>query len=76
MRTYSRCLGLLPHDRNALDDGGSGIVDAIEHRLREVSSARLYVIRPSHLLLIVSSCWHITRLSAMPKYRKNGGFDL
>ncbi len=32
--TYSRMLGLFSHDRNAFYDGCSGIVDAIEERLK------------------------------------------
>jgi len=31
---YSRMLGLFSHDRNAFYDGCSGIVDAIEERLK------------------------------------------
>jgi hypothetical protein len=51
--TYACMLDLLSHDRDTLDNGCSGVVDAIEHRLYEkLASRRLVEVKRSrHLQL-------------------------
>jgi hypothetical protein len=38
MHTYSCMLDFLPHNCNTFNDGCSGVVDAIEHRLQRISA--------------------------------------
>lgn len=50
-RTYPCVLGLFPHDLDTFHDGGSGVVDAIEERLRRVSNEVPYSSRRINLEL-------------------------